>query len=138
MVSSRRTVEPTATSTGDRLPSRSMVGRGGGSTGTSAHHEDVPPHDGRVGDRDEERVEQVPPLIHVVGAVAHVPHPEELQGRMFERFLGTGPPKFTGSGDPVEAGNWLMEMEKILKRIGCPRELWVSNASFQLRDDAEF
>ncbi|GAB2303526.1 hypothetical protein Dimus_038785 [Dionaea muscipula] len=29
-------------------------------------------------------------------------------------------------------------MEKILKRIGCPRELWVSNASFQLRDDAEF
>ncbi|GAB2290629.1 hypothetical protein Dimus_038109 [Dionaea muscipula] len=31
-----------------------------------------------------------------------------------------------------------MGIEKILKRIGCPTEFWVSNASFQLIDDAEF
>ncbi|GAB2283640.1 hypothetical protein Dimus_039613 [Dionaea muscipula] len=57
---------------------------------------------------------------------------------MFERFLGTSPSKFKGSGDPIEVGNWLMEMEKILKRIGCPTDFWVSNASFQLKDDVEF
>ncbi|GAB2278265.1 hypothetical protein Dimus_039277 [Dionaea muscipula] len=31
-----------------------------------------------------------------------------------------------------------MEMEKILKRIGYPTDFWVSNASFQLKDDTEF
>ncbi|GAB2280294.1 hypothetical protein Dimus_039397 [Dionaea muscipula] len=70
--------------------------------------------------------------------MTRAPLPEEVQGRMFERFLGIGPSKFKGSGDPIEAGNWLMEMEKILKRIGCPTDFWVSNASFQLKDDAKF
>ncbi|GAB2279222.1 hypothetical protein Dimus_039335 [Dionaea muscipula] len=84
------------------------------------------------------RVEREPPLMQAARAATRALHPEELQGKMFERFLSTGPPKFRGSGDPIEAGNWLMETEKVLKRIACPREFWVSNASFQLKDDAEF
>ncbi|GAB2285257.1 hypothetical protein Dimus_039699 [Dionaea muscipula] len=83
-------------------------------------------------------VEREPPLMQAARAAARAPQPEEVQGKMFERFLSTGPPKFRGSGDPIEAGNWLMEVEKVLKRIACPREFWVSNASFQLKDDAEF
>ncbi|GAB2281062.1 hypothetical protein Dimus_039445 [Dionaea muscipula] len=95
-------------------------------------------HQERVEEPDEEHVERSPPLMQAARAAARAPQPEEVQGKIFERFLSTGPPKFKGLGDPIKAGNWLMEVEKILKRIACPRAFWVSNASFQLKDDAEF
>ncbi|GAB2290155.1 hypothetical protein Dimus_038092 [Dionaea muscipula] len=82
-----------------------------------------------------------PPAVPVPPAVAQRPAavvlpPEEIQGRSFDRFVGAHPPKFVGTPDAIEASNYLMEVEEILRRIGCLLEHRVSHATFMLKDTA--
>ncbi|GAB2297630.1 hypothetical protein Dimus_038486 [Dionaea muscipula] len=42
---------------------------------------------------------------------------EEFRGRLFDRFIGARPPTFAGSTDPMDASNWLMDLERVLKRV---------------------
>ncbi|GAB2270571.1 hypothetical protein Dimus_038859 [Dionaea muscipula] len=65
-----------------------------------------------------------------------VHHDEDLQGKMFERFMGTQPIKFFGTVDAVKASNWLYQTERILGNIGCPIEHWVSLAAYMLKEAA--
>ncbi|GAB2292859.1 hypothetical protein Dimus_038219 [Dionaea muscipula] len=73
---------------------------------------------------------------HVPEVEAH--HEEDFQGRLFDRFMRVSPPVFIGSTNVLEASTWLMGIERVLKRIGCPVEHKVSLATYQLRESAEF
>ncbi|GAB2301421.1 hypothetical protein Dimus_035447, partial [Dionaea muscipula] len=94
--------------------------------------------------RHPQRVDPIPERVPwralmapVLAMVAH--DDEDFRLRWFDRFLRVGPLTFTAScTDPVEASNWLMGIERVLRRIGCLLEQRVLLASFQLRELAEF
>ncbi|PKU82792.1 hypothetical protein MA16_Dca006090 [Dendrobium catenatum] len=47
------------------------------------------------------------------------------------------PPLFTGVGEPVDAENWLLRIEKILEGMQCPVDRRVTFATFALDGEAE-
>ncbi|GAB2302129.1 hypothetical protein Dimus_038953 [Dionaea muscipula] len=111
-----------------------------------ARRVDAYAHDAEVDvEVQEEEIEDEVRHPHVPRGAPPTPAPavvtraeEEFRGRLFDRFIGARPPTFAGSTDPMDASNWLMGLERVLKRIGCPIDQRISLASYQLREAAEF
>lgn len=94
--------------------------------------------EGEVRAQHSRRTESVldPTRAPLTTAPVLIDRKEEFQGKLFDRFLKTKPPTFSGDNNAMVASNWFENMEMILKRIGCPMENRVSLATYQLRDDA--
>lgn len=52
------------------------------------------------------------------------------------RFLRLKPPAFLGSANPMEADDWLTEIEKVFNAMHCPEEEKVALATFKLHGGA--
>ncbi|GMN62557.1 hypothetical protein TIFTF001_031628 [Ficus carica] len=55
---------------------------------------------------------------------------------LYERFRRMKAPKFEGPTDPVEANNWLLDIQAILDFMGLTEQEKVLCASFALKKDA--
>ena len=73
------------------------------------------------------------------GPQQRVPNRErdnDAEDKQFTRFLGFNPPKFKGEPDDQKAEFWLLEIEKIFKRLKYPDHQKVEYATFLLEEAA--
>lgn len=56
----------------------------------------------------------------------------------FKSFQAIHPPEFKGSADPIEAKNWLKEMEKAFALVKVPGEKQTEYASYFLKNEANY
>ncbi|XP_028553180.1 uncharacterized protein LOC114580285, partial [Dendrobium catenatum] len=62
---------------------------------------------------------------------------ETLVDKHLKIFQDMRPPLFTGAGEPIDAENWLLRVEKILESMHCPADRRVTLATFALDGEAE-
>ncbi|KAF5471234.1 hypothetical protein F2P56_011686 [Juglans regia] len=64
------------------------------------------------------------------------PEREQQSGCPYERFLAHGTPAFSGQEDPLRAGRWISDLEKMFEICGCSEAQKVLYASYLLQGDA--
>ncbi|GAA0162563.1 hypothetical protein LIER_18629 [Lithospermum erythrorhizon] len=80
---------------------------------------------------DESHVEEN--LVHAQMAVQRE---AEIQSNIFDRFLKRDPPKFFGVGTPIEAIEFIRDLETIFEPMGTEGELRVKFATYRLHESS--
>ncbi|KAK3025084.1 hypothetical protein RJ639_044963 [Escallonia herrerae] len=66
--------------------------------------------------------------------VAHQNDDSHIKG--VKAFKDLGAPKFEGSTDPMDVGNWIQGIKKVFTRVGCSEAEEVTYATFMLEKNA--
>ncbi|GAA0180008.1 hypothetical protein LIER_30053 [Lithospermum erythrorhizon] len=94
----------------------------------------------RVVGGDEPSVEQHGSVVNVDENQGNVPavlgQEVDLQTKIFDRFLKRDPPKFSGGDSPIQALEFIQDLEDILEPMGINRELRINFAVYRLHGGA--
>ncbi|KAG6487510.1 hypothetical protein ZIOFF_056097 [Zingiber officinale] len=100
-------------------------------------------HKKLLGKRDwQETSEYTAAIEHVLAGLAHLLRQNADTSQVariemsYEKFRKMGPPKFTGSTNPLFAEGWVRSLETIFRYMRLEDVARVSSATFQLKDVA--